>query len=298
MNSKIIKVIGGLFILIVCSMIINIVYAFHMSLDEVVVLKKHDYVYLFENDTSEHRYDLHYIQDVHDQRMVTMINFDGLNGSYYVNSSQGSWIFQEVFQSVEGEGGRYYNNFRRYVDIAITDEILNQVNEVGELIITDAELVFNDGSTQKIDIGSIEFFKAVDNDNFIEAGISSSEHRYGYRLKVSNPIQVTGFDLSTFEKHKNDVSLEVTIDAQDVYDYEALVNIKKPIQVNRQVEIRLESNEMDVNQKWRFFETAIGIIYDNEGEQHVYKVPCQMYDDLLSIEETEAYITMWRKYNE
>lgn len=296
MNKTVNKVLGVLFALLICSMIVNIVYAYSMKIDEPIFVTRYEQIDVIEDQSYDLR--IEYIKDNHDKRKLLAIEFEGLDKTFNVFDNYQAWSFFENNVQNQVGKGRYYTLCNQYIEFDFDDEMVKMVDDIGKLHLTEAKLFFDDQTTLDVNIGEL-ILSRYDEERSIRArGGSGSDYAYEVTLQLPEPILLTNIDFSTFIPHKDDVMITFIIDSTNEYDYEMLESLTDPITVKRQINVKYESVHSNRNQVWRFGNISLGIYYEKDGEKDVFNVPYMFNGGNMPDESVEAYVKIWRALNE
>lgn len=296
MTKRIKKIIGVLLGLLVCSMIINIVYAYNMKIDDPIFVTKYEQIDVIEDQS--HDFQIVYIKDNRDKRKLVAVEFEGLEETFHVFNKYQMWSFFESNDQNQVGKGRYYTLCNQYIEFDFNDEFIKQIYDIDELRLTDARLFFDDQTTLDVNIGEVVIQRYDKEENIRSRSGSGSDYTYKVTLQVAGPILLTGIDFTTFIPHKDDVLITLILDSVNEYDYEALVNLAEPIKVNSKIEVKYDSVHRNKNQIWRFGNIYLGVHYEKDGEKDVFNVPYLFNGGSMADESVEAYVKMWRTFNE
>ena len=296
MTKRVKNVLGVLLGLLICSMIVNIVYAYNMKIDEPIFVTKYEQIDVNEDQSQDFR--IEYIKDNRDIRNLVAVEFEGLEEAFHVYNNYQAWSFFENNNQNQVGKGRYYTLCNQYIEFDFNNELIKKVDEIGQLRLTDAKLFFDDQTTLDVNIGEV-IFRRYNKDKIIRPRSGSGgDFNYEVSLQVTEPIFLTGIDFSTFIPHKDDVLITLVLDSSNEYDYEALVKLTAPVKVNSHIKVKYDSVNNNRNQMWRFGNISLGIHYEKDGEKGVFNVPYIFNGGQMEDESVEAYVKMWRAFNE
>jgi len=294
MTKKMRTILGFLLVLILISVGINLQYAMKMRIDEPIYVKRYERIDVNENSYTEIR--IQYIKDRYDDRELTAIKFDELDQIFDVRRRHNTWSPFENEKTVEPGQGRYYTFSDLFISFSFDQSLVERIDEKGDIILTHATLYFDDESTLDVAIGEVTLGRFKVNSLYRE-GASGSDCTFEAKFDTKGSLYITGFDLSTYEAHKDHVKLSIEVDGMRTYSYEDMVNMKKPIIVTRGLEVHYDAIKENKNQQWRFSDIC-PVIYYEQDQKESLKVYYNFLTGILDDESVEAYVKMWRELND
>ncbi|MCH4887928.1 hypothetical protein EZV73_10105 [Acidaminobacter sp. JC074] len=291
-NTK--KILGFILVLILISVGLNLVYAMNMRIDEPIYIRRYEKISVHENSYPE--FQVQYVKDKYDERKLIAIKFDGLDQTYDVKPRDDMWSFFQNNNTVVRGQGRFYTYCDMYIRFEFDKTFADKLHEEGDIILTNATLYFDDESTLDVAIGEVTLGKYEEKTMSYD-GASSGDYSFSGDLETKGTVYITGFDLTTYEPHKDHVRLSIKVDGNRVYSYEDIVNMKEPIQVGRGLEVNYDAIRDDINQQWRFSDMC-PVIYYEQDQEEAFKVYYHFTTGVLPDESVEAFVKMWREAND
>lgn len=115
----------------------------------------------------------------------------------------------------------YYTLKRGYIDLHLTQEDINLIEENGILTIGSGKANFDDGSVMEIALGHFEIYNnEYWEDHRLRDGGGGSNDHFDVDFESKIPIQITSIDLSSFDVHRDAIDMEIIVDSGKVYSYE------------------------------------------------------------------------------
>lgn len=274
LNRKLFK--GGIIIIIII-LVFSLGISLYLKLDKPIFLKSYMEIDLPINNNGKVEFELRYITNINDDRVVNNIEFEEVPG-IFVNASEfnsGSLnFFGNQNNSMPGQvEGRY--SIR---SIYIWVEGFGIENPLDEMHITKAKIHFNNGDSMEAEIGDIVLYGYNNTNEHFEyqSGSSSSDGTTNNQLQVKKDITLLGIESSLLQQTKDFIEIKI-----GNVDYDKISGIKYSQGDKLRIDTLFKTPE-DPILKFYNYNIHPNLIYkDNEGNiftHRVYNVDYRNYN--------------------
>lgn len=254
-------------------------------------------------ETFDETLTIFYITNNRDKRRLESVSFEGLESIQRVSQTGffSSFTFtRDVNDNPYNDNiGRYYTLKRGYIDLHLTEEDINRLEEKGSLTLGSGTANLDDGTTMPVSLGRITIHSKENWEKYrLREGGSGSDGHFKVDFKTETPIQITSIDLSSFEPHQEAVDMELIVDHDKVYTYADLTTETRPISVDRSFQFAFTAYNHDVSSQWRFNMISMDMSYIKESQTYDTCIFYPFYGSGMDEASVEAYVAFWRTENE
>ena len=276
LNNKILK--GGI-ILIIIILVASLGTSSYLKLDKPIFLKSYMEVDLpiHNGNIGKVEFELRYITNINDDRVVNNIEFGEVPG-IYVGASEFNYggfdFFGNQNNSMPGQIVGRYSIRSIYVWV----EGFGIENPLDEMHITKAKIHFNNGESMEVEIGDIILYGYNNTGEHFEfqSGTSSSDGTSNNQLKVKKDITLLEVDSSLLEQTKDFVELKI-----GNVSYDKISGIKYSQGDNLRIDTLFKTPEDPILKFYNYSIHPKLIFKDNEGNiftHRVYNVDYKNYN--------------------
>ena len=201
------KILYVSFIMIIISLITSIAIIIHMKIDKPIFLKNYCEIGVYENDKiysiNQGFFNLQYISNIDDDRVVTGITFKELPGTYFYASEYNNGFSGFFYNDSSSNLARYGRYGVHTVYISCPD--FKYEDGVSEVMLREATVEFNDGLKLDVDLGEIYVYKEKNTpialDNISYSGTSTfGEMISTTTFKIKEDAKIENIESPLMEK--------------------------------------------------------------------------------------------------
>ncbi|NDL67537.1 hypothetical protein [Anaerotalea alkaliphila] len=288
-------------VIVVLTAACNMIYASIQVIPEPLFTAINDEIVYSE--TYDETLTISYITNNSDTRRLESLSFDGLETVQLV--SQTGYFDGGGFSNDTNDNpfndivGRYYTLKSGYIELHLTEADIDRLKEKGSVTLGTGTAMMSDGTALPVSLGriTIHTMEHWDECRLREGGGGSNDH-FTVDFKTEKPILMTSLDLSTFEQHQDALDMELTVDSDEVYTYDELINRTEPILINRNFQMACTAVDPDLASQWRFNMISMEMTYEKNGESYDSWIYYPFYGTGMDETSVEEYVEFWRTQNE